>query len=169
MTCHDIGRNITVGPPSLEPLIAMLHHYTTWKFVAQRFIHVSYGRNYLFGEYAITKCGGSPIGYQGFGCSGHQHQNRSMRFTVWDDLICYMIENCRRASQDARVPFDSKYSNVPSFILVTLTIGTYEDMKRRKALSLAHNKDSKPWTLSCGQSLFFPSLVCKNSFNMKEW
>ena len=72
------------------------------------YIHMSYGRNYLFGEYAFTKCGGSPIGYQGFGCSGHQHQNRSMRFTVWDDLICYMIENCRRASQDARVPFDSK-------------------------------------------------------------
>ena len=70
--------------------------------------HMSYGRNYLFGEYAFTKCGGSPIGYQGFGCSGHQHQNRSMRFTVWDDFICYMIENCRRASQDARVPFDSK-------------------------------------------------------------
>ena len=34
-------------------------------------------------------------------------------------------------------------------------------MKRRIALSLAHNKDSKPWTLSCGQSLFFPSLLCK--------
>ena len=62
-----------------------------------------------------------------------------------------------------------KYSNAPSFILVTLTIGTYENMKRRIALSLAHNKDSKPWTLSCGQSLFFPSLVCKISFNMKEW
>ena len=43
------------------------------------------------------------------------------------------------------------------------------NMKRRIALSLAHNKNSKPWTLSCGQSLFFPSLVCKNSFNMKEW
>ena len=70
--------------------------------------YMSYGRNYLFGEYAFTKCGGSPIGYQGFGCSGHQHQNRSMRFTVWDDFICYMIENFRRASQDARVPFDSK-------------------------------------------------------------
>ena len=71
------------------------------------YIYMSYGRNYLFGEYAITKCGGSPIGFQGFGRSGHQHQNKSMRFTVWDDLICYMIENCRRASQDARVPFDS--------------------------------------------------------------
>ena len=35
-----------------------------------------------------------------------------------------------------------KYSNAPSFILVT--IGTYENMKRRIALSLAHNKDSKP-------------------------
>ena len=54
-----------------------------------------------------------------------------------------------------------KYSNTPSFILVTLTIGTYETVKRRIALSLAHNKDSKPWTLSCGQSLFFPSLLCK--------
>ena len=42
--------------------------------------------------------------------------------------------------------------------------------KRRIALSLAHNKDSKPWTLSCGQSLLlFPSLVCKSSFNIKEW
>ena len=31
-------------------------------------------------------------------------------------------------------------------------------------------KDSKSWTLSCGQSLLlFPSLVCKSSFNMKEW
>ena len=26
-----------------------------------------------------------------------------------------------------------------------------------------------PWTLSRGQSLFFTSLVCKNSFNMKKW
>ena len=133
---------------------------------------MSYAQNYLFGEYAFTKCGGSPIGYQGFGCSGHQHRNRSMRFTVWGDLICYMIENCRRASQDARVPFDSKcryditikYWNAPPFILVTHTIGTYENMKRRIALSLAHNR-----TLNCVQSLFFPSLVCKNSFNMKEW
>ena len=37
-----------------------------------------------------------------------------------------------------------KYSNAPSFILVTHTIGTYENMKRRIALSLAHDKDSKP-------------------------
>ena len=93
------------------------------------------GRKYLFGENAITKCGGSPIGYQGFGCSGHQHQSRSMQFTLWDDLICYMIENFRRASQDARVPFDSKckyltikYWNAPSFILVTSTIGACENI-----------------------------------------
>ena len=41
---------------------------------------------------AITKCGGPPIGYQDFGCSGHQHKSRSMQFTLWDDVICYMIE-----------------------------------------------------------------------------
>ena len=46
----------------------------------------------------------SPIGFQGFVCSGHQHQSRSMQFTLWGDLICYMIETCRRASQDAQVP-----------------------------------------------------------------
>ena len=45
----------------------------------------------------------SPIGFQCFVCSGHQHQSRSMQFTLWDDLVCYMIETCRRASQDARV------------------------------------------------------------------
>ena len=62
-------------------------------------------------------------------------QKHAMQFTVWDDLICYMIENCRRASQDARAPFDSKckyitikYLNAPSFILVTLPIGTYENI-----------------------------------------
>ena len=27
---------------------------------------MSYGRNYLFGENAITKCGGSPIGFAAF-------------------------------------------------------------------------------------------------------
>ena len=27
-------------------------------------IHMSYGQNYLFGENAITKCGGSPIGFE---------------------------------------------------------------------------------------------------------
>ena len=53
---------------------------------------VSYGRNYLFGEYATSKLSWSPIGFQGFVCSGHQHQGRSMQFTLWDDLICYMIE-----------------------------------------------------------------------------
>ena len=37
-----------------------------------------------------------------------------------------------------------KYSNAPAFILVKHTIGTYENMKRRIALSLAHNKDGKP-------------------------
>ena len=71
--------------------------------------------------------------------------------------------------QQMQIYITIKYSNAPSFILATHTIGTYENMKRRIALSLAHNKDSKPWTLSCVQSLFFPSLVCKNSFNMKEW
>ena len=34
----------------------------------------------------------SPIGFQGFVCSGHQHQGRSMQFTLWGDLICHMIE-----------------------------------------------------------------------------
>ena len=29
-------------------------------------LYMSYGRNYLFGEHAITKCGGSPIGFAGF-------------------------------------------------------------------------------------------------------
>ena len=37
-----------------------------------------------------------------------------------------------------------KYSNVPSFILLTHIIGTYKNIKRRIALSLAHNKDNKP-------------------------
>ena len=42
--------------------------------------------------------------------------------------------------------------------------------KRRIVLSFVHNKDSKPWTLSCGQSLLlFPSIVSKSSFNSKEW
>ena len=93
-----------LGPPWIK-----MENRLVFGFIGNWFdSYMSCGRNYLFGEYAFTKCGGSPIGYQGFGCSGHQHQNRSMRFTVWDDLICYMIENCRRASQDARVPFDSK-------------------------------------------------------------
>ena len=44
------------------------------------------------------------------------------------------------------------------------------EQKRRLVLSLVHNKDSKPWTLSCGQSLLlFPSIVSKSSFNSKEW
>ena len=89
------------------------------------YIYMSYGRNYLFGENAITNCGGCPIGYHGLGCFGHQHQSKSMQFTLWDDLICYMIENCRRASQ---MQITIKYSNATSFILVTPTIGTYENI-----------------------------------------
>ena len=74
---------------------------------------------------AITKCGGSPIGYQGFGCSGHQHQSRSMQFTLWDDLICYMIEQAKmREFLVTAKQITVKYSNAPSFILVTLPIGT---------------------------------------------
>ena len=30
------------------------------------YIYMSYGRNYLFGENAINKCGGSPIGFASF-------------------------------------------------------------------------------------------------------
>ena len=85
--------------------------------------------------------------------------------------------------QDAPVPFDSKCRKIFECALVHLGYTYYRHLwkhepcgwnyetwtKRRIALSSAHNKDSKPWTLSCGQSLFFPSLVCKNSFNMKEW
>ena len=51
---------------------------------------MSYGRNYLFGENAISKSGRSPIGYQGFECSGHQYQSRSMQFNYivgWFDLL----------------------------------------------------------------------------------
>ena len=29
-------------------------------------IYMSYGRNYLFGQSAIAKCGGSPIGFAAF-------------------------------------------------------------------------------------------------------
>ena len=32
----------------------------------EQLFHMSYGRNCLFGENAITKCGGSPIGFAGF-------------------------------------------------------------------------------------------------------
>ena len=89
-------------------------------------------------------------------------------FATWSRIAGEQAKMCEFLLT-ANADITKKYSNAPSFILVTLTIGTYENMKRRIALSLAHNKDSKPWTLSCGQSLFFPSLVCKNSFNMKEW
>ena len=49
------------------------------------YIYMSYGRNYLFGENAMTKCGWSPIGFQCFRFSGHQHQSRCMQFTLWED------------------------------------------------------------------------------------
>ena len=53
---------------------------------------MSPGRNYMFGENAITKCGGSPIGYRVLDVRDINCQSRSMQFTLWDDLICYMIE-----------------------------------------------------------------------------
>ena len=38
----------------------------------------------------------------------------------------------------------------------------------RIALSLVHNKDNKPWTFSCGQSLLLlPSMVSKSSSSIK--
>ena len=104
----DVSENGGTSKSSILNMVFHYFHHPFWGTPIFGKTHMSYGRNYLFGEYAFTKCGGSPIGSQGFGCSGHQHQNRSMRFTVWDDFICYMIENCRRASQDERVPFDSK-------------------------------------------------------------
>ncbi len=118
---------------------------------------------------AITKCGGSPIGYQGFGCSGHQHQSRSMQFTLWDDLICYMIEQAKM--REFLLTANANNYKIFECPLVHLGYTSYRHLscgwnykiwtKRRIVLSLAHNKDSKPWTLSCGESLLsFPGLVC---------
>ena len=123
--------------------------------------------------------GGPPTGYQGFGCSGHQHQSRSMQFTLWDDLICYIATWSRIAGEQV---LTANAENCKIFECPLVHLGytysrhlwkhepcvwNYEAWtKMRIALSLAHNKDSKPWTLSCGQSLLlFPSLVCKISFS----
>ena len=103
-------------------------------------------------------------------CNLHQ-------FTLWDDLICYMIEQAKM--REFLLTANANNYKIFECPLVHLGYTSYRHLscgwnyetwtKRRIVLSLAHNKDSKPWTLSCGESLLsFPRLVCKSSFNMKE-
>ena len=112
-------------------------------------IYMSYGRNYLFGENAITKCGGSPIVYQGFGCSEHQHQSRSMQFTVWDDVTCYMIENCRRARQAT--------AGLGQLNLFSSTLGWSERGSKWYKLSIGWYRFGYRWVLP----IFLPK-TCKS-------
>ena len=54
---------------------------------------------------------GAPYRLSGFWMfrASTSKQKHAIYSVGWFDLLqCYMIENCRRASQDARVPFDSK-------------------------------------------------------------
>ena len=67
------------GPCTLDPCLGKclpLHKRNGKGAYAGAFL------DYLLGENAITKCGGSPIDCQGFGCSGHKHQSRSTQFIV---------------------------------------------------------------------------------------
>ena len=76
--------------------------------------HMGDGRNYLFGEYAITKSGWSPIGYEAFGfATSTSKQNHTIYIVAsWDLHMCRKMQ----------IWFCS------SFLFTTLTISAPENI-----------------------------------------
>ena len=173
---------------------------------------MNWGRNYLFGENAITKCG------EYYSDRNDVRTTSTQYYSLLQSTTPVLLRTTKYYSSTTPLPviriLDVQDINIkaeacnlhcrmiwfptwlriagnqakmreflmPSFILVTLTIGTYEKhelcgwnhetlTRRRIALSLANKNtaNNEPWALNCGQNFLFPSLVCKSSFNLKEW
>ena len=112
---------------------------------------MSDGRNYLFGEYAITKSGWSPIAYEAFVVC-------NINIEAEYNLHCGIM---RFAHVQKNAWFCS------SFLLNTLTTSAHENIinPRGETLKLETRDSSKhslgptkrnkqQWPLSCGQNLF---------------